>query len=94
MKYSQDLEQYFQGFTAPVVSLADIPLPEEPHVGRWREYLKMSRGRDIFATLQEKLPQLSGKVATTLHPPTPRDLYECGIRCGDEKGYPFFHDGF
>ncbi len=58
MKYSQDLERYFQGFTTPVVSLADLPLPEEPHVGRWREYLKMSRGRDMFATLQEKLPQL------------------------------------
>ncbi len=58
MKYSQELQQYFRGFATPVVSLPDLPLPEDPHVGRWREYLKMSRDRGIFATLQEKLPQL------------------------------------
>lgn len=53
-----------QGFAHTAVPLAQLPLPDEPHVAVWRAYLADSQPGSPFAVLRQQLPQLRFPVRT------------------------------
>jgi hypothetical protein len=84
------LEYSESPYRSTEVDAAQLPLPDEPHIGRWLEYMADAETEGVFATLAKRLIQLRFPVRSGM---SGEDAYRRATRRGQIEAAEVFSPG-